>query len=166
MKNREKYKNELMDIIKEDGKLCEFVKKHEVFRMFGTNWENYCGAIDCHCCNTILDLWLDEEYEVDWSKVPVDTLVRVRKDENGEWLLRYFCKWNGDTNTGHKYSTFPKGRTSKTAIDYIENKYFHIEVRQGGGWLEICEVTGRRVIWGDEVLNKSDNCPFMEVEDE
>lgn len=45
-------------------------------------------------------------------------------------------------------------------------KYFHIEVRQGGGWLEICEVTGRRVIWGDERLNKSDNCPFMEVEDE
>lgn len=44
-------------------------------------------------------------------------------------------------------------------------KYSHLEVRQGGGWLEICEVTGRRVIWGDEVLNKSDNCPFMEVED-
>lgn len=44
-------------------------------------------------------------------------------------------------------------------------KYFHIEVRQGGGWLEICEVTGRRVIWGDERLNKSDNCPFMEDED-
>lgn len=45
-------------------------------------------------------------------------------------------------------------------------KYFHLEVQQGGGWLEICEVTGGRVIWSDEGLNKSDNCPFMEVEDE
>ena len=27
MKNREKYKNELMDVIKEDGIVCEFVKK-------------------------------------------------------------------------------------------------------------------------------------------
>ena len=35
MKNREKYKNELRDVIKKDGRLCEFVKKHEVFRMFG-----------------------------------------------------------------------------------------------------------------------------------
>ena len=45
-------------------------------------------------------------------------------------------------------------------------KYFHTEVHEGGGWLEICEVTGRRTILGDEGLNKSDNCPFMEVEDE
>lgn len=119
MKNREKYKNELMDVIKEDGRLCGFVKKHGLFRMIGTNWENYCGAIDCHCCNTILDFFLDEEYEVDWNKVPVDTLVRVRNDKNGEWLLRYFCEWSGDTD--HQYSTFPEGRTSKTATFYIEN---------------------------------------------
>lgn len=99
-------------------------EKYRLFRMIGTNWENYCGAIDCHCCNTILDLFLDEEYEVDWNKVPVDTLVRVRNDENGEWLLRYFCEWDGDTNTGHKYSTFPEGRTSKTATYYIENWRF------------------------------------------
>ena len=45
-------------------------------------------------------------------------------------------------------------------------KYFQLEVQEGGGWLEICEFTGRRVIWGDEVLIKSDTCPFMEVEDE
>lgn len=45
-------------------------------------------------------------------------------------------------------------------------KHFHLEEQQGGGCLEICEVTGGRVIWSDEGLNKSDNCPFMEVEDE
>ena len=121
MKNREKYKNELMDVIKMDGRICGFIKKHDVSRMIGMGWESFCGGIDCHCCNTILDLWLDEEYEVDWSKVPVDKLVRVRNDENGEWLLRYFCEWNGDTDTDHKYSTFPNGRTSKTATYYIES---------------------------------------------
>ena len=42
-------------------------------------------------------------------------------------------------------------------------KYLHFEVQEGGGWLEICEVTGGRVIGSDEV--KSDNCQFMEVED-
>lgn len=123
MKNREKYKNELMDVIKMDGRICGFVKKHEVFRMIGTGWESFC-EMDCIACGTALQIWLDEEYEVDWSKVPVDTLVRVRNDENGEWLLRYFCEWNEYTNTGHKYSTFPEGRTSKTATYYVENWRF------------------------------------------
>lgn len=131
MKNREKYKNELMNVIKLDGRLCGFVKMHGVFRMHGTDWENYCGAVDCHCCNTILDLWLDEEYEVNWGKVPVDTVVRVRNDKNGEWLLRYFCEWNG--NVDHKYSTFPDGRTSKTATFYIETwKYCELVEDEDG----------------------------------
>ncbi len=123
MKNREKYEKELMDVIKMDGRICGFVKKHDVFRMIGTGWESFC-EMDCVACGTVLQIWLDEESKVDWSKVPVDKLVRVRNDENGEWLLRYFCEWNGDTNTGHKYSTFPEGRTSKTATYYIENWRF------------------------------------------
>lgn len=45
-------------------------------------------------------------------------------------------------------------------------KYFRLEVQDGGGCLEICEVTGGRTIWGDEGLNKSDNCQFMEVGDD
>lgn len=50
---------------------------------------------------------------------------------------------------------------SKTEDKKVHNqcglcKYFHVEV-QDGGWLEICEVTGGRVIGSDELLNKSDN---------
>lgn len=121
MKNREKYKNELMDVIKMDGRICGFMKKHDVFRMIGTDWKSFC-EMDCIACGTALQIWLDEEHEVDWSKIPVDTLVRVRDDENGEWLLRYFCEWNGDMD--RKYSTFPNGRSSKTATYYIENWRF------------------------------------------
>lgn len=97
------------------------MKKHDVFRMIGTGWESFC-EMDCVACGTVLQIWLDEESKVDWSKVPVDKLVRVRNDENGEWLLRYFCEWNG--NTDHKYTTFPNGRTSKTATYYVENWRF------------------------------------------
>lgn len=61
--------------------------------------------------------------------------------------------------------------TSRTEDKKVHNqcglcKYFHLEEQQGGGLLEICEVTGGRTIRGDEGLNKSDNCPFMEVEDD
>lgn len=120
MKNREKHKNELLECIKVDGWLCGFVKKHGVFRMLGMDWGNYCGAIDCHCCNTILDLWLDEEYEeppkpeVDWNKVPVDTLVRVRNRESEDWRLMYFKEFRTDY-VFKRHITWKDGKTSKTA---------------------------------------------------
>lgn len=119
MKNREKYKNELIEVIKKDGKLCEFVKKHEVFRMFGKDSKSYC-KMTCVTCGTALQLWLDEEYEeppkpeVDWDKVPVDTLVRVRNRDDGEWVLRYF-KEIGDEHLNCRYFTWLGGTTSKTA---------------------------------------------------
>ena len=154
MKNREKYKNELMDVIKMDGNTCGFVIKHEVTRMFGTEMESFCGETDCNACGTALQLWLDEEYEeppkpeVDWSKVPVDTLVRVRDGEDEEWILRYFKGINEDS-LRRRYEAWESGATSKTADDCTE-------------YWKYCELAEEE---DDEVLNKSDNCPFMEVED-
>lgn len=118
MKNREKYKNELMDVIKTDGRMCGFVKNHEVFRMIGKDLDSLC-EIDCVSCGTALQLWLDEEYieppkpKVDWDKVPVDTLVQVRDDENDKWAFRYF-RW---FVRGYRapFGTWAEGATSKTA---------------------------------------------------
>jgi hypothetical protein len=126
MKNREKYKNELIKVIKKDGKLCEFVKKHEVFRMFGKDSTNYC-KMTCVTCGTALQIWLDEEYkepEVDWVKVPVDTLVRVRDREEQKWTLMYF-KGISDYDRAHRFMTWCDGATSKTAFggDYVRWKY-------------------------------------------
>ena len=129
MKNREKYKNELMNVIKMDGNTCGFVIKHEVTRMFGTEMESFCGETDCNACGTALQLWLDEEYEeppkpeVDWSKVPVDTLVRVRDREEQEWTLRYF-KGINDNHLRRRYEAWESGATSKTANgEYLCWKY-------------------------------------------
>lgn len=115
MKNREKYKNELMDVIKMDGRICGFVKKHDVFRMIGTGWESFC-EMDCVACGTALQIWLDEEYEeskVDWNKVPVDTLVRVRNRKENEWVMRYF-KGIDEKRTSYKFLVWTDGKTSKT----------------------------------------------------
>lgn len=116
MKNREKYKNELIEVIKKDGKICGFMKKHDVFRMIGTDWESFC-EMDCIACGTALQIWLDEEYKepnVDWSKVPVDTLVRVRDREDQDWVLRYF-KGIEYKNSICRYAVWASGATSKTA---------------------------------------------------
>ena len=123
MKNREKYKNELMDAIKKDGNTCEFMIKHGVSQMFGKDMESFCGETECTSCTTALQIWLDEEYkepEVDWSKVPVDTLVRVRDSEDEDWTLRYF-KGLEEEGYINRFQTWADGATSKTAYGEYEN---------------------------------------------
>ena len=123
MKNREKYKNELMNVIKLDGRICGFMKKHDVFRMIATDWESFCGETGCVDCATALQLWLDEEYEepeVDWNRIPIDTLVRVRNSEDEGWTLQYF-KCISDTIPDHKFEAWDDGRTSKTTDGIIKH---------------------------------------------
>lgn len=120
MKNREKYKNELIETIKTDGRICEFIINHGVSQMFGKDWESFC-EMDCIACGTALQIWLDEEYEepeVDWDKVLVDTLVRVRDYEDDEWLLRYFKCFSRTPSAcqpGRDYEVWALGATSVTA---------------------------------------------------
>lgn len=115
MKNREKYREQILEWAVAPGRdICDFRRK-EVLSHFGKG----CGGISCSWCAILLELWLDEEYieppkpEVDWSKVPVDTLVQVRDDENDKFALRYF-RW---FIRGHRtpFVTWADGATSKTA---------------------------------------------------
>lgn len=124
MKNREKFRDEIVKAIK-SRETCEFMNYTVIPEFIGSKTDSkcICEMGDCRACLIWFTLWLDEEEPpTDWVNVPVDTLVRVRNDENGEWLLRHFCEWDGDMDL--KYSTFPNGRTSKTATYYIENWKF------------------------------------------
>lgn len=139
MKNREKYKNELMDVIKTDGRICGFVMKHDVFRMFGKDEESFC-EMSCATCSMGLQLWLDEEYEepeVDWENVPVDTLVRVRDDESGKWTLRYFRSFGRTYSSyppGYDYEVWSLGATSVTAEGDTERwKYCELVEEEDDG---------------------------------
>lgn len=126
MKNIEKYKNELIETIKTDGNICEFMIKHVVSKMFGKDMESFCGETECTFCTTALQLWLDEEYEepeVDWDNVPVDTLVRVRDIKSQDWTLMYF-KGLEEEGYANRFQTWDDGATSKTAYgDYTNWKY-------------------------------------------
>ena len=115
MKNREKYKNELMDVIKEDGMVCKFVKKHEVYRMFEKELNSYC-QMACATCSTALNLWMDEESEEpegDWDNVPEGTLVMVRDSEDEKWSLQHF-KYISNTIPTHRFVTCDYERTNET----------------------------------------------------
>lgn len=128
MKNREKFRSEIVERARTPvtlrDNLCEFIGKN-VLPHFG---EGGCDSVNCAWCKVLLDIWLDEECEeppkpeVDWSKVPVDTLVRVRDYENEKWYLRYFK--GIDDSSKYRFETWESGATSITAYDYTENWAF------------------------------------------
>lgn len=123
MKNREKFRDEIAEAIKDadaaNEKLCRFLKDNVIPRFIPEMEEGTCGCLYCHTCTKMFTFWLDEEYiepqkpAVDWSKVPVDTLVRVRDDEDDEWVPRYFV--GIDENHKGRYVVWAGGATSKTS---------------------------------------------------
>lgn len=132
MKNREKFREEIAEAIKDDDtaneKLCRFLKDNVIPRFVPEMERGTCGCLYCHTCTKMFTFWLDEEYEeppkpeVDWSKVPVDTLVRVRDYKEEEWYLRYF-KGTEDSAL-YRFVTWESGATSITADNCIENWKF------------------------------------------
>lgn len=88
MKNREKYRDEILNY-NNDCDICEKFIKPIILRALGKE----CGDICCTQCRLLQMLWLEEEYkepEVDWSKVAVDTPVLVSKDGK-IWHNRHFA---------------------------------------------------------------------------
>ena len=125
MKNREKYREEIIKAIK-SRETCEFMNDTVIPEFIGskTDLKCICEIGDCRACLIQFALWLDEEYkeppkpEVDWSKVPVDTLVWVRDYKSDEWTLRYFKGFSRTPSAyppGYDYEVWALGATSVTA---------------------------------------------------
>lgn len=149
MKNREKYRDKIMKSLNgthiDDGKdsiTCDFIRE-VVFPTLKASLMkegycddsrkiDYCNMWSCYGCIMAFAFWLDEEYveppkpEVDWSNVPVDTLVRVRDSESEEWTLKYFKELE-EEGYANRFQTWVDGATSKTAYGEYEN-WTHCEL--------------------------------------
>ena len=94
MKNYKKYADEINKYkVNKDEYFCdEFIIPHILKK-------DSFASISCEHCHMLQLLWLMEEYEepeepeTDWSKVEVDTPILVRICEDGEWLKKYFAKY-------------------------------------------------------------------------
>lgn len=128
MKNREKFSNEILKAII-GGNSCGFMKDKVAQEYLDSRESSdvLCEKIGCTDCIKLFAFWLDGEYNkppTDWANVPVDTLVRVRDNENDEWVLRYFDSFEEESfrsMSGHNYRVFADGTTSVTGRDYVEH---------------------------------------------
>lgn len=128
MKNREKYRDEIIKSARtpeERLNACEFIRIN-VLPHFGAE---DCDGVNCAWCKFLVDMWMDSEYEeptkpeVDWDKVPVDTLVRIRDREDQEWTLMYF-KGIDDNDPEFRFLAWDDGATSITAYgNYTHWRY-------------------------------------------
>lgn len=110
-------------------------KKKEMLDDLGkTDNDGKCTGIRCFECpldNSIgcegleiiypdkaLEIVMEYEPKVDWSKVEVDTKVLVRDRDDEEWERAYFAEYSND-----KIYTFVNGKTSFTTNMVKERKY-------------------------------------------
>lgn len=138
MKNREKYRDEIMEAIKNkregNDSMCCFIRDNVIprFTSEADVERAVCGNLECYTCANLFAFWLDEEYteppkpEVDWSKVPVDTLVWVWDTRADERVLRYF-KGINESNPTRKYTAWASGATSVTAYGNV-TQWRHCEL--------------------------------------
>ena len=92
MKNYERYADKIREY--EGETFCSDFIQPYILKQSG------CSGMNCGQCNMISLIWLMKEYEepqeepqVDWSKVEVDTPILVRINEDKEWERRYFAKY-------------------------------------------------------------------------
>lgn len=124
MTNKEYYKNninQLIGNIKDDG--CDFVTTYIL-----SQYDVKCSDLACGVCGILSGLWLcaehEEQQDVDWTQVPIDTLILCRDSMAEDWTPRYYA---GYMNDNGRPAAFPYGATSKTnqgqnTISYVYNK--------------------------------------------
>lgn len=130
MKNREKYIDEIITMAV-NGTCCGFMLDKVIPNLIDSsvNANDLCEDGRCTECSMLFALWLDEEYkeppksEVDWSKVPVDTLVRVKDFAADVGVLRYFKGINA-CNPVERFVAWADGKTSVTADGSCTNWAF------------------------------------------
>lgn len=127
MKNREKFRDEILKAII-GGNSCGFMKDRVAPEYLDSRESSdaLCERIGCTDCMKLFAFWLDGEYNkppTDWANVPVDTLVRVRDNEDSKWILRYFKGFSKESPAyppGYDYEVWFEGTTSVTANECTE----------------------------------------------
>lgn len=113
MTNYEKNKEKIDMYVLAGEKWAVDKTSDEVVQCFGFSCKDclFCNKPGAYCLKRKIK-WLKEECiesEVDWSKVPIDTPILVKKNIDGTWIRRYFAGY-----IGGRVCVFDDSRVSKS----------------------------------------------------
>ena len=110
MKNKEKCAKEILEIACSGNSLAFDKTTNKVVPCNGLCCSN---CLFGHNCDEAVKEWCESEYiepPVDWSKVPVDTPILVRDEDEEKFKKRHFAKYANE-----KVYAWNMGATSWTA---------------------------------------------------
>lgn len=117
MTNREKYKEEILDIACKGNQIAIRKCDGKLVECSSTLCCAECGfrSLKHEGCASNLRKWCNAEYKpsIDWSKVEVDTPILVSSDGK-EWYKRYFSRYKNG-----KVFAWLDGRTSWSVQEII-----------------------------------------------
>ena len=128
MLNKEKYAKEILDIVCQDGTIPAVVNNIPI---------KCTDALDCYdckfyynddCINAFIK-WANSEYkerEIDWNKVPVDTLIYVWSNNDNGTYKRHFAGYDKINNM---IIAFDNGGTSWTSV--TTTKWDNAKIKEG-----------------------------------
>ena len=96
MTNKEKYRNEIIELAVNTGMFALKNGKPAICKEIKCEECDFYESDLCKGSTYNFREWLNSEYvepPVDWTKVPVDTPILVRDCEEGIWKKRYFAKY-------------------------------------------------------------------------
>lgn len=70
-----------------------------------------CHALELLYPEKAIEIVMNYEPKIDWTKVPIDTKVLVKDHKEGDWLKRHFAKYEDG-----KIYTYKNGQSSFTTI--------------------------------------------------
>ena len=122
MKNREKFAEQIIDIALQRDEIAVNLTSGEPCACEKTRCSEWLFSESNKDCEVLLKEWAEKEYEepsVDWSKVPVDTPIYVRRSEDEQWKKRHFAKYeNGIVNAWSEGATSWSAYGSDNIIDW------------------------------------------------
>ena len=100
MTNKEKYRNEIIELAVNTGMFALKNGKPAICKEIKCEECDFYESDSCKGSTYNFREWLNSEYvepPVDWSKVAVDTPILVRNGGEETWVRRYFAKYEDNT---------------------------------------------------------------------
>lgn len=110
MKEYMKKKKEMLDDLGRTGGVCGGINCKDCPLNLDSKYEVSCSEMELVNPDKALEIVMEYEPKVDWSKVEVDTKVLVRDSKEDNWKRRYFSKYEDGIIYAWNY-----GRTSFTS---------------------------------------------------
>lgn len=118
MKEYMKKKKEMLDDLGRTNSVCGGINCKDCPLNLDSKYEVSCSEMELVNPDKALEIVMEYEPKVDWSKIEVDTKVLVRDRDDEEWERAYFAEYSND-----KIYTFVNGKTSFTTNMAKERKY-------------------------------------------